>query len=137
MRLLFSFLVIVSLLNWIYPQTSIAEEIVNEVYLLVRNDKLLAYSGVQNKWSEKDLRTNETVVKSVYDGNVAVAYTSDRALAFSGITGRWAETRFRIHETVESIRAEGNVGTVITNIRALAFSAKTGNWIESVFDLHD
>ena len=46
----------------------------------------------------------------MYDGNVAVAYTSERALAFSGLTGRWTEERFRIRETVVSLSADGNVG---------------------------
>ena len=122
---------------FISPQISLSADIYNEVYLLPKDNKLLAFSGLQNKWSEKDLGTGETVVKSDYDGNVAVAYTQDRALAFSGITGRWSEERFRIHETVESIKAQGNVGTIITNIRALAFSAKKGIWVESVFDIHD
>lgn len=120
-----------------FPSSLKAAEIFNEVYLLVKNDKLLAFSSLQNKWSEKDLRSGERVIESKYDGNVAVAYTQDRALAFSGITGRWSTERFRIHETVESLTAAGNVGTVITNIRALAFSAKTGSWVESIFDIHD
>jgi len=122
---------------FISPQISFSDDINNEVYLLPKDNKLLAFSGLQNKWSEKDLRTGETVIKSEYDGNVAVAYTQERALAFSGITGRWSEERFRIHETVESIKAQGNVGTIITNIRALAYSAKKGIWVESVFDIHD
>lgn len=111
------------------------EEPVNEVFLLEKQDMLLAFSGLRNNWSEKKLRTGETVVKSRYDGNVAVAYTTERALGFSGITGRWAEESFRIRESVASISADGNVGTVITNIRALGFSAQTGIWVESQFSL--
>ena len=64
-----------------------AQEIINEVYLLERQDRLLAFSGLRNNWFEKELRPGETVVKSIYDGNVAVAYTTERALAFSGIIG--------------------------------------------------
>ena len=119
----------------ISPQTTLSEEIINEVYLLERHDKILAFSGLKNNWFEKKLHTDETVVKSIYDGNVAVAYTSERAFAFSGITGRWSEERFRIRESVISISAEGNVGTIITNIRALGFSSKTGVWVESLFNL--
>ena len=118
------------------PKILHAEEIVNEVYLLEREDKLLAFSGLRNSWSEKDLRTGETVLKSMYDGNVAVAYTTERALGFSGITGRWAEKRFRIRESVTSISAKGDIATVITDIRALAFNAKTGNWVETQFKLN-
>ena len=55
--LFLSFLLIVSH----YPQVLRTEEIMNEVFLLVRNDKLLAFSGLRNNWSEKDLRTGETV----------------------------------------------------------------------------
>ena len=117
------------------PQIIQSEEIINEVFLLERHEKLLAFSGLRNNWFEKELRPGEAVVKSMYDGNVAVAYTTERALAFSGITGRWTEARFRIRESVVSISTEGNVGTVITNIRALGFSAKTGVWVESQFNV--
>ena len=117
------------------PVKVCSEEVINEVFLLERHDRLLAFSGLRNNWFEKDLHTGETVVKSIYGGNVAVAYTTERALAFSGITGRWTEERFRIRETVKSISAEGNVGTVISNIRALGFSAKTGVWVESLFNI--
>jgi hypothetical protein len=130
------------LLILISPGTILSEEIINEVFLLerhdkllARHDKLLAFSGLKNNWFEKDLRTGETVVKSIYEGNVAIAYTTERALAFSGITGRWSEERFRIRESVISISAEGNVGTIISNIRALGFSARTGVWIESLFNI--
>jgi len=138
MKLYSPFLFIIPLLLvLISPGTIFSEEIINEVFLLEKNDKLLAFSGLKSNWFEKKLRTGETVVKSIYEGNVAIAYTSERALAFSGITGRWSEERFRIRESVVSISAEGNVGTVITNIRALGFSSKTGNWVESLFNIGD
>jgi len=138
MKLYSPFLFILPLLLvLISPGTVLSEEIINEVFLLEKNDKLLAFSGLKSNWFEKKLRTGETVVKSIYEGNVAIAYTSERALAFSGITGRWSEERFRIRESVISISAEGNVGTVITNIRALGFSSKTGNWVESLFNIGD
>jgi hypothetical protein len=129
--LFFAFLLLVS----VAPRITQSEELINEVFLLERQDSLLAFSGLRNNWFEKSLRTGETVIKSIYDGNVAVAYTTERALAFSGITGRWTEEGFRIRESVTSISAQGNVGTVITNIRALGFSANTGVWVESQFNI--
>ena len=136
MRLPVFLLIYLTLLTSILcPASLFAEELINEVYLLERSDSLLAFSGIRNNWFEKDLHGGETVIKSKYDGNVAIAYTTERALAFSGITGRWAEERFRIRESVVSISAEGNVGTVITNIRALGFSATTGAWVESQFKI--
>lgn len=119
----------------IVPQIVESEEIINEVFLLERPDKILAFSGLRNNWFERELRTGETIVKSMHDGNVAVVSTSQRSLAFSGITGRWTEERLRVRESVVSISAEGNVGTVITNIRALGFSARTGVWVESLFNV--
>jgi len=137
-KLNLSFLFILPLLLVLLsPQTTLSEETINEVFLLERPNKLLAFSGLKNNWSEKELHTGETVVKSIYDGNVAIAYTTERALAFSGITGRWTEERFRIRESTISISAEGNVGTIITNIRALGFSAKTGVWVESLFNISE
>lgn len=128
---LYSLLLLISVMPGIVQ----SEELINEVVLLEKQDMLLAFSGQRNNWFEKKLRTGETVIKSMYDGNVAIAYTSERALAFSGITGRWAEESFRIRESVTSISADGNVGTVVTNIRALGFSAQTGIWVESQFTL--
>jgi hypothetical protein len=115
------------------PQSIHSEEIINEVFLLERSDKLLAFSGQRNNWFAKELRSGETVVKSRYAGNVAVACTNERALAFSAVTGRWTEESLRIRESVISISAEGNVGTVVTNIRALGFSAPNGAWVETGF----
>ena len=114
---------------------SSGEEIATDVFLLAREDRLLAFSGQRNRWFAVDLRPGETVIKISHGGNVAVASTDVRALAFSAITGRWTEEPLRIRETVESISAEGNIGTVITNIRALGFSASTGAWVESRFSL--
>ena len=127
----------VMLTLFVTPPVIRAEEIINEVFLLERPDELLAFSGLRNNWFEKRLNTGETVIKSIYNGNVAVAHTNQRALAFSGITGRWTEKRFRIRESAVSISAEGNVATVVTNIRALGFSAKTGIWVESLFTVGD
>lgn len=136
MKLFPLFLLITALLLVLTsPRVIQAQELINEVFILERPDRLLAFSGLRNNWFEKKLRTGETVVKSIYEGNVAVAYTTERALAFSGITGRWTEEGFRIRESVISISAEGNVGTVITNIRALGFSAQTGAWVESQFNI--
>jgi len=133
--LFFSGLILFLVASALSPRAIYAEEIINEVFLLERPDKLLAFSGLRNNWFDLELRAGEKVVKSMYDGNVAVAFTSERALAFSGITGRWTEERFRIREIAESISAEGNIATVITNIRALGFSAKTGVWVESQFNI--
>jgi len=130
------FFLFLAALATLYPlQTPHSEELINEVFLLEKQDKLLAFSGLRNNWFAQELRTGETIISSSFDGNVAVAHTSDRALAFSGITGRWAEERLRIRESVVSISAEGNVATVITNIRALGFSAKSGVWVESKFNI--
>ena len=134
----FSLFLVISI--WLFvgftgPRILLAEEIYDEVFLLERPDKLLAFSGLRNNWFEKDLRTGESVGKIMYGGNVAVASTNERALAFSGVTGRWAEENLRIRESVLSISAQGNIGTVITNIRALGFSAQTVIWVESQFKI--
>ena len=112
-----------------------AEEIATDVFLLVREDRVLAFSGQRNRWFEIDLRPGETVVKNAHGGNVAVASNGERALAFSAMNRRWTVEALRIRETVESVSAEGNIGTVVTNIRALGFSAATGAWVETRFSL--
>ena len=119
------------------PAAIIAEDDTNEVFLLEKGDKLLAFSSRENNWFEQRLRPGETVVNSKYDGNVAVAYTNLRIFGFSAYTGRWVEEKLRIREIVTGIDANGNVGTVITDIRALGFSARTGVWVEKQFGIRN
>ncbi len=127
---LFLFFLVVA---FFMPSSVIAEDDTNEVFLLEKGDKLLAFSGHENNWFEQRLRPGEIVVKSKFDGNVAIAYTNLRIFGFSAYTGRWVEEKLRIKEIVSSIDANGNVGTAITDIRALGFSARTGVWIEKQF----
>jgi len=133
----FSLLLFVFFTVLFVPTAIIAEDDTNEVFLLEKADKLLAFSSRENNWFEQRLRPGEIVVKSEYDGNVAVAYTNLRIFGFSAYTGRWVEEKLRIREIVASINANGNVGTVITDIRALGFSARTGVWIEKQFGIGD
>lgn len=133
----FSLIFFICLTTFFVPQVTIAEEDTNEVFLLNKGDKLLAFSGIENNWFEQRLRPGEVVVKSKYDGNVAVAHTNFRVFGFSAYTGRWVEEKLRIKEIVSSIDANGNVGTAITDIRALGFSARTGVWIEKQFSIGD
>jgi hypothetical protein len=131
----FSFLLIFLLAALFMAPTAIAEDDTNEVFLLEKGDKLLAFSGRENNWFEQRLRPGEIIVKSKFDGNVAVAYTNLRIFGFSAHTGRWVEEKLRIKEIVSSIDANGNVGTAITDIRALGFSARTGVWVEKLFSI--
>jgi hypothetical protein len=119
------------------PPAINAEEVTNEVFLLEKSGKLLAFSGRENNWFEQRLRPGEIVIGSQYDGNVAVAHTNLRIFAFSAHTGRWVEEKLRIKEVVSTIDADGNIGTVVTNIRALGFSARTGVWVENQFDIRN
>jgi hypothetical protein len=130
-----SFLLFVFFATLFVPAVIIAEDDTNEVFLLEKSDKLLAFSGRENNWFEQRLRPGEIVVKSKFDGNVAVAYTNLRIFGFSAYTGRWVEEKLRIKEIVSSIDANGNVGTAITDIRALGFSARTGVWVEKQFSI--
>ncbi len=117
------------------PLPSTGEEILNEVYLLVRERELFAFSAVENRWVTLDLRSREKVLESRYDGHVAVAVTKLRVLGFSALTSRWAEEKLMVGETLVSLEAEGNVGAVITNLRAFGFSATAGRWTVKRFEL--
>jgi len=120
---------------FLFPLGITGEEILNEVYLLVRERELLAFSAVENKWVTLDLRSKEKVLESEYDGRVAVAVTNLRVLGFSAITSRWVGERLMVGENVVSLEAEGNVGAVITNLRAFGFSATAGRWNVKRFEL--
>ena len=113
-----------------------SEDVVEEeVYLLVRERELLAFSAVGNRWVTHNLISRERVLTSTFDGHVAVAVTNLRVLGFSALTNRWSEERLEVGELVDTVEAEGNVGVAITNLRAFGFSAKTGRWAVKRFGL--
>ncbi len=106
-----------------------------EIYLLVRERELLAFSAVGNRRVTQNLISRERVLESKFDGHVAVAVTNLRVLGFSALTNRWSEERLEVGELVDTVEAEGNVGVAITNLRAFGFSAKTGRWAVKRFVL--
>ncbi|MFQ6078416.1 MAG: hypothetical protein ACE5NJ_04675 [Thermodesulfobacteriota bacterium] len=123
-------------LNWFpFGLASTGDVLEQEVYLLVRERELLAFSAVGNRWVTQNLISREQVLKSTFDGHVAVAVTNLRVLGFSALTNRWSEERLEVGELVVTVEAEGNVGVAITNLRAFGFSAKTGTWTVKRFGL--
>lgn len=106
-----------------------------EVYLLVRDRELFAFSAAGERWIIQNLISGERVLKSRFDGHVAVAVTNLRVLGFSALTNRWSEGRLEVGESMISVEAEGNVAVVITNLKAFGFSARTGRWTVKRFDL--
>ena len=98
---------------------SSGEVIEEEVYLLVRERELMAFSAVGNRWVTKNLISGERVLESKYGGHVAVVFTKFRVLGFSALTNTWNEEKLMVDELLVAIEAKGNVGTAITNLRAL------------------
>lgn len=124
------------MLNW-FPSglASSGDVVEEEVYLLVRERELLAFSAVGNRWVTQNLISRERVLESRYDGHVAVVVTNLRVLGFSALTNRWDEEKLEVRESMVTVEAEGNVGVAITNLRAFGFSAKTGRWTVKRFGL--
>ncbi len=114
---------------------SSGEVIEEEVYLLVRERELMAFSAVGNRWVTKDLISGERVLESKYGGHVAVVVTNLRVLGFSALVDKWDEERLEAGESVVTVEAEGNVGAAITNLRAYGFGAKAGRWTVKRFHL--
>jgi hypothetical protein len=126
-------IVLLGALFWFPLASASAEEVVEEVYLMVREREVLAFSAVGDRWVTQDLRPNERVLDSLYNGHVAIVVTQFRVLGFSALTTRWNEEKLMLDEEMVTIKAKGNVGAVITNLRALGFSAKSGRWIVTRF----
>ena len=123
-------------LNWFpFGFASSGDVVEKEVYLLVRERELLAFSAAGNRWVTQNLISRERVLGSKYDGHVAVVVTSLRVLGFSALTNRWDEERLEVGESMVTVEAEGNVGVAITNLRAFGFSAKAGRWTTKRFRL--
>ena len=106
-----------------------------EVYLLVRERELFAFSAVGNRWVTQNLISGERVLESKYGGHVAVVVTNLRILGFSALVDQWDEEKLEVGESVVTVKAAGNVGAAITNLRAFGFGAKTGRWSVKRFRL--
>jgi hypothetical protein len=111
------------------------DDIVDEVSVVVREDRVLVFSAMADQWIEKELRISERVSQHAAGGRVVVVLTNHRVLGFSALINKWNDEDLRRDESVERLEASGNVGTVVTNIRALSFNARTGRWVEKPFRL--
>jgi hypothetical protein len=110
-----------------------ADDVRDEVLLVVERDAVLAFSGPAGRWVSERLGLNELVLDYATDGNVAVAITTERVLGFSAQTGKWDQVKFSKGEKSTDLQVQGNVATVKTERRALGFSAHTGTWVARRF----
>jgi hypothetical protein len=101
-----------------------------EVLLVVKDRKIMAFSGLKSHWVEIDLKMNESVLSGKTAGNVAVAVTDIRLLGYSTLTDQWSVEDLMMHEVITKVQVEGNVATVETDKRVLGFSARFGEWIK-------
>lgn len=116
---------------FVFQFTARSEEIVTDVMIVLKADKILAFSGSSNKWIPRDLRLKEKVHSKKAHGNVGVVATSERLFGFSAVTGRWHVIHLQINEEIKELQAEGNVATVKTDRRIFGFNAMTGEWVEA------
>ncbi|MCB2181873.1 MAG: hypothetical protein KQH63_07600 [Desulfobulbaceae bacterium] len=115
-------------------QVQAKELLEDQVYVVIDQDEIRAFSSSRGQWISIDLAITERVLDTRYDGNTIIAVTDRRAFGFSEITGSWSQIDLEINERLIKIVAVGNVGSVITSERALGFSAQTAKW--STSDLH-
>jgi hypothetical protein len=113
------------------PFKGYSHEIDTEVIIAVKDDKILVFSAVTNRWVHKNLRSNEKVVSKKAHGNIGIVVTTKRMLGFSVMTDRWTTKDLKIDEELEEMMVESNVVIIITNQRVIGFSAHNGQWKEA------
>ena len=118
------------LLGYIFPLLALAEEMVTDVIIVTKNDKIVAFSGQNKNWIPHNLKLKEKVLLKKAHGNVGVVVTNERFYGFSAITGKWNVVELLINEQINDLQAEGNVATVETDQRTFGFNAHTGLWSE-------
>jgi hypothetical protein len=123
-------LIPVLLLSYLIPLAAVAEEISTNVLIVIKPDKILAFSSQNKNWVPHRLKLKEKVQSKKADGNVAVVITNERLYGFSALSGRWDVVERAIGEKIEDMQAEGNVATVTTDQRVFGFNAHTGLWSE-------
>ena len=115
---------------FILPLAALAEEITTDVLIVIKPDRILAFSGQNKNWISHSLKLKEIVQQKKAHGNVAVVITNERLYAFSAIIGKWDVVDLSINEKITDLQAEGNVATVTTDQRVFGFNAHTGLWSE-------
>lgn len=83
--------IVIYLLIFIYiiPNLVFSEEITTDVIIVIKEDKVVAFSGQNRNWVPHNLRLKEEVLLKMAHGNVGVVITNERLYGFSAITGRW------------------------------------------------
>ena len=125
-----SLFISVLLLSYLFPLAVAAEDITTNVLIVIKSDKILAFSSQNKNWVPHKLKLKEKVQSKKADGNVAVVITNERLYAFSALSGRWDVVERAIGENIEDMQAQGNVATVTTDQRVFGFNANTGLWSE-------
>jgi hypothetical protein len=115
---------------YIFPLAAVAEEITTDVLIVIKSDKILAFSGQNKNWVPHGLKLKEKVQLKKAGGNVAVVITNERLYGFSAISGKWEVVERLINEKIMDLQAEGNVATVTTDQRIFGFNSHTGLWSE-------
>ena len=121
-------LISILLLSYIIPLLAIAEEIVTDVIIVTKDDKIVAFSGQNKDWIPHNLKLKEKVLLKKAHGNVGVVITNERVYGFSAITGTWNIVELLLNEEIKELQAEGNVATVVTDQRIFGFNSHTGLW---------
>lgn len=115
---------------FLFPVSAISQETVTDVLVVIKPDKILAFSGQQKNWVSKNLKLKEKVQLKKAHGNVAVVITNERLYGFSAFSEKWVVVELLIDEKIKDLQAEGNVATVVTDQRVFGFNAHTGLWSE-------
>lgn len=123
-------LISIILFIYLFPLAAVAEEITTDVLIVIKPDKILAFSGQNKNWVPHSLKLKEKVQLKRADGNVAVVITNQRLFGFSAYSGKWNVVERLIGEKIMDFQAEGNVATVTTDQRIFGFNAHTGLWSE-------
>ena len=123
-------LIPIIIMIYIFPLSAVAEEITTDVLIVIKPDKILAFSAQNKNWVPHTLKLKEKVQSKKAHGNVAVVITNERLYGFSAISGQWDLVELWIDEKIKDFQAEGNVATVTTDQRIFGFNAHTGLWSE-------
>lgn len=128
---LFNIIILMTIISVFAPILSHSNEVYTEVIIIVKNDKILAFSAYKNHWVAESIDLSEKVIIKKSEGNIGIVATTKRLLGFSVITDKWNTEDLRMNERLEEVNVEGNVATIKTNKRVIGFNAHTGQWIEA------
>ena len=108
-----------------------ADEVEKLVFLIVKDDEVIASNTRLGRFDRLDLRAKEKILDYKAANAVAVVVTNQRYVAYGVFTGNWGSVSREAGEKFISMDVADYSALVVTSERYLNYYGRTGAWQET------